>query len=276
MLLGHKGLVRAAWVHSAPHHGFSRGMKVGKEEAIAMLMAVEMWTTRDHQAEWNQWTAWLDHIARRVSAVQAVTTSVVQPVGLSNKTPSLKVMWDQKRLGISGDGVARMLLDGEPRIALFAARGDDPSQTGVSITPYMLAAGEEKVVADRLHAVLSNPSREKLEQTPAPPAADLTGQWDVHIVYAASTSTHTLYLRQRGHDLDGSHQGDFVTRTLTGTIDGDTVQMRSTFGEEHGDAISCTFSGKVTGETLSGVLDMGEYLAAEWTAARKKIATGPS
>ena len=55
LLLGHKGLVRAAWVHSAPHHGFARGMKVGKEEAIAMLMAVEMWATRDHQAEWNRW-----------------------------------------------------------------------------------------------------------------------------------------------------------------------------------------------------------------------------
>ena len=56
LLLGNKGLVRAAWVHSAPHHGFARGMKVGKEEAIAMLMAVEMWATRDHEAEWNQWT----------------------------------------------------------------------------------------------------------------------------------------------------------------------------------------------------------------------------
>ena len=35
LLLGSKPLVRAAWVHSAPHHGFARGMKVGKEEAIA-------------------------------------------------------------------------------------------------------------------------------------------------------------------------------------------------------------------------------------------------
>src|SRR5439155_25705569 len=38
LLLGRKDLVRAAWVHSAPHHGFARAMKVGKEEAIGMLM----------------------------------------------------------------------------------------------------------------------------------------------------------------------------------------------------------------------------------------------
>src|SRR5512134_2806907 len=41
LLLGRKELVKAAWVGSAPHHGFGRGFKVGKEEAIGMLMAVE-------------------------------------------------------------------------------------------------------------------------------------------------------------------------------------------------------------------------------------------
>ena len=55
LLLGRKDLVRAAWVHSAPHHGYARSTKVGKEEAMGMLMAVEMWVKRDHKAEWNQW-----------------------------------------------------------------------------------------------------------------------------------------------------------------------------------------------------------------------------
>ena len=68
LLLGRKDLVQAAWVHSAPHHGFARGLKVGKEEAMGMLMAVEMWMQRDHKAEWNRWLAWLDHISKRVSA----------------------------------------------------------------------------------------------------------------------------------------------------------------------------------------------------------------
>ncbi len=269
LLLGSKPLVRAAWVHSAPHHGFARGMKVGKEEAVAMLMAVEMWVRRDHQAEWNRWTAWLDHIASRVATIDGLTTTIVQPVGLSNRTPSLQVLWDRQRLGVSGDLVAQTLLEGDPRVALFAAHVDDPAQTGVTITPYMLAAGEEKIVADRLRAVLSSPPK-AAASAPAPPVVDLTGQWDISIAYAASTSTHTLALRQRGNTLDGSHRGDFVTRDLTGTIDGDTVQIRSAYGEEHGDALSFTFSGTVTGDTMSGALDMGEYLAARWTAARRQ------
>jgi L-seryl-tRNA(Ser) seleniumtransferase len=105
---------------------------------------------------------------------------------------------------------------------------------------------------------------------PGPPAGDLTGSWDVRIEYAAGTSTHGLFLRQRGNDLDGSHRGDFVTRDLSGTIDGDRVRIQSWYGEEHGDALGFTFTGTVTGDTMTGTLDMGEYLSAAWTGTRRQ------
>jgi L-seryl-tRNA(Ser) seleniumtransferase len=275
LLLGRKDLVRAAWVHSAPHHGFGRALKVGKEEAIGMLMAVEMWTKRDHDAEWKRWTGWLDHIAQRVSTVAGVTTSVAQPNGLSNRTPSLKIFWDRERLGLSGDAVVRTLLDGEPRITMDVARGPgQPTQSGVSITPYMMAAGDERIIADRLVAVLSKPPAQPATQTPAAPAADLTGQWNVRIQYAASASTHTLHLTQKGNDLGGFHQGEFMTREVSGTIDGDGVRIRSAYGEQHGDSVNLTFSGKVSGDQMAGALDMGEYLAATWTATRRASRRG--
>ena len=139
--------------------------------------------------------------------------------------------------------------------------------TGVSVTPYMLSPGEEKVVADRLVAVLSSPPRIE-PSTKAPPSTDLTGQWEVRIEFAASASTHTLHVRQQGNTLDGAHQGDFVTRDLSGTVNGDAVVLRSTYSEEHGDALEFSFSGRVTGDEMAGTLDMGEYLKARWTARR--------
>jgi L-seryl-tRNA(Ser) seleniumtransferase len=268
LLLGRKDLVRAAWVSSAPHHGFGRAMKVGKEEAVAMLTAVEMWVKRDHDGEWKRWNTWLDHIARRVSPLEGVTTEVVQPDGLSNKTPSLLVLWDRARYGTDGESVAKHLFETEPRVALFpAGRRAKDGRTGVSITPYMLAAGEEKTVADRLFAALSSPTA-KAAPAAAAPAADLSGEWTVRIQYAATTSVHTLYLRQRGNDLDGAHQGDFVAREVSGTIDGEAVRLRSSYEEDHGDALNFTFTGKVKGDELAGDLDMGEYLKAQWTARR--------
>ncbi len=273
LLLGRKDLVRAAWVSSAPHHGPGRSMKVGKEEAIGMLTAVEMWTRRDHQAEWNRWTGWLQAIATRVSSIPAVTTSVVPPEGLSNRTPSLDVRWDPRRLGIDGAAVAKHLFETEPRVALSPADERPGAGTGISITPYMLSPGDEKTIADRLEAVLRNPPRQAGESTEQP-SADVTGQWDVHVEYAASTSVHAFHLRQRGSALDGAHQGDFITRDLRGSIHGDQVEVRSTYTEAHGDALSFTFSGRVSGDGMAGTLDMGEYLRASWTAKRSVYGAG--
>ena len=267
LLLGRKDLVSAAWVHSAPHHGYSRGHKVGKEEAIAMLMAVEMWVKRDHDGEWARWSGWLDTIAQRVKAIEGIQTKVVQPEGLSNKTPSLHVLWNRTALGVSGDSIARVLLEGDPRIALFPARSDSPDLTGVSITPYMLVPGDEKVIADRLYQVLSRPPKDPAA-TPASPATDVGGTWDVTIDYAASQSHHGLQLLQRGNDITGTHRGDFITRDLAGTIDGNTVKLRSAYGEEHGDALNYVFNGTVADDEISGTVDLGEYLTAKWTGRR--------
>jgi L-seryl-tRNA(Ser) seleniumtransferase len=209
-------------------------------------------------------------VARRVYSIEGVTTAIVQPVGLSNRMPSLKVWWDRKRFGVSGEAVVRTLFDSDPRVGVFPARNEsDPSRTGVTVNPYMMAEGEAKIVADRLYSLLSSPTLEPADP-PAPPAADLTGQWDVRVEYAAGGSSHTLHLRQRGNDIDGAHRGDFVSRDLTGTIDGDSVRLRSAYTEQNGDALNYTFSGKVTGDEISGALDMGEYLSGRWTARRRR------
>jgi L-seryl-tRNA(Ser) seleniumtransferase len=267
-----KDLVRAAWVHSTPHHGFARSLKVGKEDAIGMLMAVEMWVRRDHDAEWQRWTGWLDHIAQRLSSIQGLTTSVVQPNGLSNCTPSLRIQWDRQRFGMTGDVVVRAMLDGDPRIALAAA-GGAPPLTGVSVTPYMMAAGEERIVADRLHALLSKPPSTSGTLQPSTAAADLSGQWTCAFS-SRRRPRRTRCTSQRGNDLGGFHQGEFMTRDVTGTIDGDSVRIRSAYGEQHGDSVNLTFSGKVVGGEMSGMLDMGEYLGATWTATRRTARGG--
>lgn len=269
LLLGRKDLVRAAWIHSAPHHGFARSMKVGKEEAMGMLMAVEMWLKRDHQAEWNQWVAWLEHISKRVSGIDGVTTSVVQPVGLSNRTPSLQIRWDRSKFGISGRAVAKQLFDTDPRIVTPGGRDrENSTESSISITPYMMSPGDERVIADRIYDLLSKPPVRETETQPASPSADVSGQWDVAIEYTAGSSNHRLHLRQQGNRINGTHQGDFVSRDLTGSIEADRVQMRSTYAEEHGDSLSYSFAGRVSGDEFSGTLDMGEYLTATWIARR--------
>jgi uncharacterized pyridoxal phosphate-dependent enzyme len=280
IILGRKDLVQATWMHSAPHHGYGRTMKVGKEEVLGMLMAVEMWVKRDHKAEWNQWVAWMNHISDRVKQAPGVTTAVrSEPRGLSNRSAGLTISWDSAKLGITGEQVSDILWTTEPRVALGGGGGApggrgqarSATETSISLTAYMMQPGDERVVAERVFQILKAAPGPKPAAAVKAPAADLTGRWDVEIEYRASKSTHQLHLKQSGNGVEGTHQGNFVSREMTGRINGDAVTLSSAYTERHGDALSFRFTGTVAGDSMSGTLDMGEYMGAKWTAKRHQF-----
>ena len=275
LLLGRKDLVQAAWVHSAPHHGYARSMKVGREEVIGMLAAVESWVKRDHDAEWKEWVARCDYIADRVTKIPGVTASVRRDPGhRNNRNARLSLRWDSRRLGITGVDVVQILDTTEPRILIGGGGGGGQGQdfggdTGLSISSGMMSPGDEKIVAERVYQVLSARHTLKPVELPRTPAEDVSGSWKVDIQFAASKSAHTLDLVQQGNRLEGTHQGDFTARELVGTIDGNTVKFDTSPAEFHGDSLEFSFSGSVTGDSMAGSLDMGEYLSATWTARRR-------
>jgi L-seryl-tRNA(Ser) seleniumtransferase len=137
----------------------------------------------------------------------------------------------------------------------------------------MLADGDEKIIAERVMAVLSAKHTLKPVEAPVTPVANLSGQWEVEIKYTASSTTHKLVLQQNGNRLEGVHQGNFLTRDVGGTISGDAVTLASNVTERHGDSLNYRFTGKVSGDTLSGTLSLGEYRSATWTAKRPAAAT---
>lgn len=272
LLLGRKDILMSAWQASSPHHGPGRDNKVGREETMGMLAAVEAWVKRDHQAEWNKWLGYLDTISRRVTQVPGVTAEVREPAGLSNRSPSLIISWDSSRLHITGEELAEIVARTKPRIALGAGRlrgaPDDADSTAASIniTAWMMQPGDDRIVAERLFTLLS----EKRSPKPpmAAPAANIGGRWDVHIEYFSSKSRHTFTLEQDGNRLQGSHKGDFSTRDIFGTIEGNDVKLRSV-DSVPGDMIVYTFSGSLNGDRMSGDIHLGEYLTARFTAERR-------
>jgi L-seryl-tRNA(Ser) seleniumtransferase len=273
LLLGEKNLLQAAWANSAPHHAFGRSLKVGKEEIMGMLAAVETWVKRDHKAEWAQWEAWLDRISKRVTQVGGVTTEVRQPEGLSNHAPQLILHWDGARLGITGQEVSKLLLNTDPRIVLAGARGARPQrmESMVSIMPYMMIPGDEKVAAERLYAVLSKPPKFEAAPPPAGETANVAGQWEARVEFLRGSARHTLILEQKGSDLMGTHRTEILSGDLHGTVAGNEVSFRSSHRYE-GTRLSYEFAGTVGGDAMEGRVNLGEYGEARWTAKRHKYA----
>lgn len=264
LLLGPKNLLMSAWQASSPHHGPGRDNKVGKEEMLGMVAAVEAWTTRDHNGEWNTWLKWLGTISDQVTKVDGVTTKITEPRGLSNRAPRLVVSWDPEKLNISGDEVAEEVARNKPRLAIGSR--DKDGMTSVDITPSQMKEGQEKIVADRIYGILSQKRKAKSKKMKTP-VADLTGRWKVDIDFSSSKSTHTLFLEQDGNWIQGSHQGDFSLRELVGMIEGDQVKLRS--DDRHtADRITNIFHGKISGDTITGSIFLGEYLTAEFKAIK--------
>jgi len=275
LLLGDKNLLQAAWANSAPHHAFGRSLKVGKEEIMGMLAAVEAWTKRDYDGEMKLWESWLDGIGTDLKKIPGVSTRIEPPAGLSNKTPILRIEWDGAQLGITGEDVRAHLLDTEPRIVLGSAHGRRPDQmaSGVSVTPYMLMPGDDRIVAERLHQVLSKPPH--FDPVPEPPQGDpvsVGGQWQLEMQFDRGSATHTLIFEQSGADLLGTHNGEYVTGDLQGKLHANQIKFRSSQRIE-GQILSYEFSGTVNGDKMSGDVSLGEYGSARWSAQRHQYHT---
>ena len=268
LLIGRKDLVRAAWTNSAPHHAYGRSIKVGKEEIMGMLAAVEMWVKRDHKAEWRNWESWLDEIAASVKRIDGVTTEVREPSGLSNRSPRLTIKWDPKNLGVTGEEIDKLMWDGNPRIILGGGSGDWRSgeESTATVMPWQMMPGDSKLVAEALHKALSNPPK-KDRPAPAAPSVQTGGVWDVDIDYTLLPARHQFFLEQTGADLTGRHEGDRTGGDVKGWVDGDQVNFTSRHRWE-GASFGFNFNGVVKGDAMEGEVDLGEYFTAKWTARR--------
>lgn len=273
LALGRKDILQAAWLNSAPHHAFGRSLKVGKEEIMGMLAAVEMWSKRDHDAEWKTWESWNGYIASKVTKVPGVTTEIQLPEDLSNHAPVLRIRWDAAKVGITGREVEKLLLDGSPRIVVASAGGVRPDNMNswVSIMPYMMMPEDHKIAADALYAVLSKPPKINAPVVPSGDPAQLAGQWNVHVEYTLGDANHVLILEQSGPALHGTHNSEWLTGDLRGKVQGNQVRFNSAHRIQ-GTAIRYDFTGTADGDTMQGTVALGEYGQAKWTAHRHKYA----
>lgn len=269
LLIGRNDLIRASWVVSAPHHGFGRGFKVGREEVMGMLTAAEMWMKRDHKKEMAEWNASLKYIADRLEKVKGVTNQIQQPRGRSNPSPSLTISWDIKQIPLTGDDVEQLLWNGNPRIAVSGAGSFLPfppnMQPNISINTSQLDPGEERVIADRVHAILSKPP--SIKKPTGAAATDISGEWDLEMKFAASVVNQRLVFEQKDNKLKGTHFASIGSREITGSLHGNEILMRSSYTLQ-GMRINYQFTGIVNGDTMEGTVSLSEYGTASWKAKR--------
>ena len=150
LLLGKKEYIEAARLHTPPRgETIGRGMKVNKEEVLGMLAALELYLSKDHQAEWKMWENQIDLISESAKSVSGVETTIHVPPH-ANHVPSLKIRWDQSKVNISPDNVRKILREGSPSIETVGNKNE------IGITTWMMVPGQEKIVAKKIKKILKS------------------------------------------------------------------------------------------------------------------------
>ena len=179
LLLGRKDLIEAALMNSNPREGaICRPMKVGKEEIIGCLTALETWLKLDDKKLYRVWNERVDRIRKLVDTVPGVVTDVYIPDD-GNRYPTLKISWDQKAWGFTIADCVQTLRDSDPVIEVLGAdnpslvkavREGNPNPTSkerkepnhIELVSMTIQPGEEIVVGQRLRSILGAAQKAKM------------------------------------------------------------------------------------------------------------------
>ncbi len=144
LLIGRKDLVAYALLNNSPHEDtLGRSQKVGKEEIIGMIKALESYLKEDHDALTKEWWRRLDSISAEITKVPGVSTSFSMP-DIANHVPHLEIHWDPRQISVSPGDAAKQLRSGKPSIVLAV------SGSALGMNSFMLQPGEEKVMGETL------------------------------------------------------------------------------------------------------------------------------
>jgi L-seryl-tRNA(Ser) seleniumtransferase len=161
LLLGKKDLIDAATGNNSPQDdAVGRGMKVAKEQIVGMVAAVDWFTSQSDASMEAEFRARANRISTLLKGIPSLTSEILVPP-VANHVPHLLIRYDQQRVKIAPQDVAKALREGTPSIELNPATGSGAASAGIPRDPnkilvgvWMLEPGEDLIVGRRLRDVL--------------------------------------------------------------------------------------------------------------------------
>jgi L-seryl-tRNA(Ser) seleniumtransferase len=150
LLIGRKDMVANALLNNSPHEDtLGRSQKVGKEEILGMVKALELFLAEDHEALAREWQDRLEGISRELNRVPGVSTSFFVP-DIANHVPHMSITWNADRISLTPEQASKLLRSSKPSIVIGSGEG----RPGLAMNSFMLQPGEDKIVAAQLSRLM--------------------------------------------------------------------------------------------------------------------------
>jgi L-seryl-tRNA(Ser) seleniumtransferase len=151
ILAGRADLIEAAVVNASPNANIGRGMKVGKEEIIGLVVALDRYVNLDHATVIETWNKKARFLADQLQGIGGFTA--VYRVNRSG-FGEVRIDWDRKVIPVTGKQAAHKLFHGEPRLMYY----DDDS--GGVLQTRCMKDGDEILAARRLRQFFAEEARQ--------------------------------------------------------------------------------------------------------------------
>jgi L-seryl-tRNA(Ser) seleniumtransferase len=139
-----RGVIDADNLAGLPPHGIGRPCKVGKEQIIGLLVALELFVAEDDEDRHARWLATVTAIADRLEDLPAATHEIRS----ASAVPTLALTLASAKAAMA---LYDKLVSGRPAVHL------DPEELAAGrlvLNPMCLADGDQDRLADRLRALL--------------------------------------------------------------------------------------------------------------------------
>lgn len=151
LLLGRRDLVEAARLNASPNDNIGRGMKVGKEEIIGLIVALERFVKQDHVAEAERWAARARRVVEQLQGIPGLTAEVALN---TSRYADVALSWDEGQIPLDRAAFLQKLASGSPRIQLEMGSQDRGTKRWhATARTRLLRDGEELLVARRLRTI---------------------------------------------------------------------------------------------------------------------------
>lgn len=153
LMLGRRDLIDSIRPISNPNHGLGRPLKVGKEEMMGLLAAVERYLKLDHAARAQRCEDTVQLFCAALNPLPGVRAERDFPNEALQPLPWCRVTVEPGVLGMSTDDIIEAFLAHDPAIAIHP--GDE---SHFHLNPMTLNPGEEIIVRDACQTILGSPA----------------------------------------------------------------------------------------------------------------------
>lgn len=134
-----------------PRNGIGRSCKVGKEEIVGLLVALEVFLESDDEARRSTWRTTMEELLKEFSGVSFIQAKVV-PSSYKPGIPGVEMVLDQDGAGVSMREFIARLETGEPSIHVDIR---DAADSKIVFAPVSLRSGDPALIGQKVRSILA-------------------------------------------------------------------------------------------------------------------------